>query len=100
MEQSGVLAGPITLRSCGSNPTLAIYIKNEMEKTEDLKKESDAIMIECDEEVIDENSLVSISPFNTKTKEWLVNDKKMILLKEAEKIKKKQIVKGNNLIKY
>ena len=26
VEQPGVLAGPITLRSCGSNPTLAIIL--------------------------------------------------------------------------
>lgn len=70
------------------------------EKTEDWLKKSDAIIIECDDDVVNEYSLVSISPYNTKTKEWLINSKKEVILKEAEKIKKRQIVKGDNLKKY
>ena len=71
-----------------------------MEKTKDWIDKSDAIMIECDEDVIDELSLVFVSPYNTKTKAWPINLKRTMLLKEAEKINKKQIVKGDNLIKY
>ena len=55
-------------------------------KTKDWIAKSDAIMIECNDANINENSLVSVSPFNAETNEWLIDSKKVMLLKEAEKI--------------
>lgn len=70
------------------------------EKTEDWLKKSDAIIIECDDDVVNEYSLVYISPYNTKTKEWLINLKKEVLMKEALKNKKRLIAKGENVLKF
>ena len=69
-------------------------------KTEDWLKEADAIVIECQEDSINEFTLVQVMPFNTKTNELLINYKKEMILKEAFKIKKRQIVKGDKLIAY
>ena len=69
-------------------------------KTEDWLKEADVIVIECQEDEISEFTLVHVMPFNTKTQELLINHRKEMLLKEALKIKKRQIAKGDNLINY
>ena len=70
------------------------------ERTKNWLKNADAVIIECNEDNINDCSLVSVSPYNTQKSEWLINTKREMLLKEAEKIKKRQIVKGKNLIKY
>ena len=69
-------------------------------KTEGWLKQADAIMIECQEDSINEYILVHVMPFNTKTNELLINDRKEMLLKEALDIKKRQIAKGDKLINY
>jgi len=71
-----------------------------MEKTKDWLKDADAIIIECYEDEVNEHSLVDVTPFNTKTKEHLINVRREMILKDAEKIKKRQIVHGDNLMKY
>ena len=58
------------------------------------------LRIECQEDIINEYTLVNITPFNTKTNELLIDHKEEMLLKEALKINKRQIAKGNNLINY
>ena len=69
-------------------------------KTEDWLKEADAIIIECEEEYINPHTLVSVSSYNTKTKEHLINVRKSMTLQEAFKINKRQIAKGDKLIAY
>ncbi len=65
-------------------------------KTEDWLRKSDAIVIECQEDSINEHTLVYVMPFNTKTNELLINYKKEMLLKEALKIKKGKSLKGTS----
>lgn len=74
--------------------------KIKEEKTKDWLEKSDAIMIECDDDIVDDYSLVYISPYNTKTKEWLINLKKEVIMKEALKNKKRVIAKGENVLKF
>lgn len=69
-------------------------------KTEDWLKEADAIVIECEEDDITPYTLVSVSPFNTKTQEHLINMTKNMTLEEALKINKRQIVHSDNLLAY
>jgi hypothetical protein len=69
-------------------------------KTEDWLKESDTIVIECQEDSVNEYTLVEVMPFDTKTNELLIDHKEIMLLKEALKINKRQIAKGNKLIEY
>ncbi len=69
-------------------------------KIKEWLKEADAIIIECEEDTISPHTLVSVSPYNTKTKENLINLRKNMTLKEAFKINERQIVKGNRLIAY
>lgn len=69
-------------------------------KTKDWLKEADAIIIECDEDDISPHTLVSVSPYNTKTKEWLKFQKESMTLQEALKLDKKQIAHSNKLIEY
>lgn len=69
-------------------------------KTKNWLKEADAIIIECEEDDINPHTLVSVSPFNTKTNEWLKFEKENMTLQEALKINKKQIVHSNKLIEY
>ena len=69
-------------------------------KTEDWLKKADAIVIECQEDSITEFTLVHVMPFNTQTQEILIDHREEMLLKEALKIKKRQIAKGEKLISY
>ena len=69
-------------------------------RTEDWLKEADAIVIECQEDSINEYTLVHVMPFNTKTNELLIDRREEMLLKEALKINKRQIAKGDKLIDY
>ena len=69
-------------------------------RTEDWLKEADAIIIECEEDNISPHTLVSVSPFNTKTNEHLISEIKSMTLQEALKIDKKQILRGDKLINY
>lgn len=69
-------------------------------KTKDWLNEADAVVIECQEDDINEHTLVNVTPFNTKTQELLINYREEMLLKEALKINKRQIAKGDNLINY
>ena len=70
------------------------------ETTKEWLEKADAIVIECSDEIINPDSLVDVCPYNTKTKEVLINHQQPMMLKEAEKIKKIQIAKGKNLIGY
>ena len=61
------------------------------------EKGYDAIMIEFTpygkEKTLDENSLVCISPYDIKTKKWLVGLMEIIPLKYVLKMKKKKVAK-------
>ena len=63
-------------------------------KTGDWLKETDAVVIECEEDEISPHTIVLVRPFNTKTQEFLVNKGKEMTLQESLKIDKRQIVKG------
>ena len=69
-------------------------------KTKDWLKETDAVIIECEEDEINPYTLVSVSPFNTETNEWLKFEKESMTLKEALKINKRQIIHNDKLKEY
>lgn len=73
--------------------------KEEKEKNEWLD-EADAIVIECEEANINPHSLASITPFYDKTIPKIKGGQKIMTLKEAFAINKRQIAKGQNLIDY
>lgn len=67
---------------------------------EEWLKDADGVVIECEEEDITPHTLVSITPFYEKSGKHQAEGQRTILLKEAFKIERRQIVKGQKLIDY
>lgn len=64
------------------------------------EKGYNAIMIGCHDKKVDDNSIVAISPFNTKKGEWLSGLTEIISISEVFKMKKQLVAKDKNVITY
>lgn len=78
-----------------------IINKNVTDIREDWLKDADGVVIECEDGGnIDPYTLVSVTPLYTRAGVHLAGGQRHILLKEALKINKRQIAKGQKLIDY
>lgn len=66
-------------------------------KDVDKFKEYDAYMVESKDEVVTEESLVCISPYNTKTNEWLGGMMELTTMKDLLSRNKKKVTKDKNV---
>lgn len=62
-----------------------------------LSNEHDSIMIECKEKNINLSSLVCISPYDSKSKEWLIGLNMITTMKSALLMKQKKVAKDKNV---
>ena len=69
-------------------------------EVEEWLKDADGIVIECEEDNISPNTLVSITPMYVRVGKHSASGQRNVTLEEALKIDKKQIAKGENLISY
>ena len=72
-----------------------------VETIEDWLKDADGVVIECEEGGdINPHTLVSVTPLYAEGKNGSASGQRDITLKEALKINKKQIAKGDKLIAF
>ena len=65
-----------------------------------MKVKYDAIMIECNDENISEDSIVYVTPFDTKDGNWMLGLCYMTTMREALKSNKKKVTKDKHVEKF
>ena len=60
----------------------------------------DAILVECKDGIVNENSIVCISPFDLKTNEWLLGLNEITTMKEVLRMNVKKVSKDKNVEEF
>ena len=65
-----------------------------------IEKDCEAVMVECKDNIVTENSLVCISPYNLKTGEWKMGLMELLSMSDVMKMKCKKVSKDRNVEEF